>query len=159
MEASYTIILSLISGGLAGALLTMFFNTRARFWTRYFELQKIVFENPFLYPIWDQAGKFNTNSGSHQWGDSYTEWETVGHYMNSLNSDERYKVLAFIESWGDFVIESHNVFYYGFLGKTESGFTDRAKEIAVSYDLFPASEKFRKRLLKSKKKNQISKKE
>jgi len=135
-------IVSLITGGLAGSLLTMIHNTRIRFWSRFADFQKIVFENPFLYPIWDQAGSPDPDHLA-LWNSSFSKWTTAEDYMDSLKDDEKYRVLTFVELWGDFLIESNNFWYHIYLGRFKFGFTERALEICTLYDLFPAQRKER----------------
>lgn len=149
MNIFLQIAVSLISGGFAGAFFTMTYNIKTRFWSRYFDLQKIVFDNPFLYPIWDQAGDSKASDYLTKWNSTYTTWTNVDVYMSTLSEFEKSKVLTFVESWGDFVLESHNILYKSFLGRVSSGFTDRAIEICAAYDLFPADDKLRKRILKA----------
>jgi hypothetical protein len=149
MNIYLQIAISLISGGLAGAIITSIFNTRTRFWSRFYEFQKLVIEKPYLYPIWDQAGNPKCSNLLDKWNSNLSSWISVSDYMISLNSDdERYIVLTFIEAWGEFIIESHNLFYKMFLGRHYSDFTIRAREICFEYDLFPAEDSIRNDLIK-----------
>jgi len=135
-------IVGLLAGGAAGAIITLFFTARARFWSRYSDLERLVIEHPFLYELWDQAGDGAAAPGLPRFASAYTTWQPQGGasaYMSLLDPDKRKIALVFLEMWGDFVVEMQRPRTRAMLGGHTAALTDRARQLAKEYDVFPGS--------------------
>lgn len=126
MEAVISIVAAACLGGIAGALISYTANIRIRFWTRFFELEKLVFDNPFLYDLWDTSG-MNPFSSAEKWLQE----------MREQNPQNLAKTAVFLEMWGDAILESNRFMTKWFtLRDFEIAFTDRAKEVAKLLGIF-----------------------
>lgn len=129
--------ISLIAGGLAGALISTSVTIPTRFWSRYNDLGRIVMDKPHLYPLWDHAADPTSKAGLDRFQSEYNSWRGPRDYMGGLSIEQRMDVLLFLEMWGDFAVEMRPRWMRLWLGSHSPGLTHRAVQVAELYDVFP----------------------